>query len=301
MPINSRDAFIVRAQDTNERIFVFVRFAKETETGSGLDWEGLVAISVKTGAWQKFIDNGFEARVSPDGKKLALTRENDRALYVCNSIDGSSLDKISDLGQPFHVVAWSPDGGQILVLTSKKETTSSVIEHRLLKADGSGVATLKLPDEHMALDWSWTENLLLTARRSPPAGAQLYLTHLDGKTERQLTKDGDNSFARFSPNGKIVAYLHRQDSQAGRPVDVWTVDLDGRNNRQVFASRTTKTLRCGWAPDGKALSLIILDLKKDTSMADLNFRPIIVDLEGKVIRTFQLPRREMLLLSDWSN
>jgi WD40 repeat protein len=285
----------LKQPSAGERLFGFVRFANEPESSASSGWAGLVAIDPKTGTWTKFMEGGFETRVSSDGAKLALNRIQERALYICDSADSKSLRKIKDIDQAFQIVGFSPDGSEILILSAKKGGTSPAIEHWRVKADGSAATILPLPEGHVALDWSANGNVLLTFLRSAGGGGQLYLVRLDGTIERRLTTDGDNAFARFSPDGKRIAYLHRLDTMAGRPVDVWTVDRDGNNNRPVFVSTTTKTGRLSWSPDGLALALVILDLKKEAP----NPRPVVIDLSGKVIRTIQMPAREMLLLGDW--
>jgi WD40 repeat protein len=300
MPASSIDPIRGNAKEGSERLFVYGRFTSNGENGPLSGWTGLITINPESGAWRKLVEGGFEACVSPDGKRLALNRLGDTVLYTCDAADGKSLHKVKDMGEIFNVACWSPDGGEILVRLAKRIGTSSVTESWRVKADGSGAARQQLPDGHFFLDWSRNGSFFLTFLRSPEAGGQLYLVRPDGTIERQLTRDGDNTIARFSPDGKRIAYLHRQDTLAGRPVDVWTIDLDGKNNREVLASKTTKTLRLCWSPDGKGLALIIVDLKKDVAMREPNARPVIIDLEGKIIRTIQLPGRDMLLLGDWS-
>ena len=75
---------------------------------------------------------------------------------------------------------------------------------------------------------------------------QLWSVGLDGSAPRQLTRDGRNMSARFSPDSKHLAFL----SDRGGSTQIWIMDADGGNPRQVtkLASEADEPV---WSGDGK--------------------------------------------------
>lgn len=77
---------------------------------------------------------------------------------------------------------------------------------------------------------------------------QLWVVTPNGTGLRKITTDGRNTGARFSPDSKSIAFI----STRGGSGQIWIMDADGRNARQVtrLSSEADGVI---WAPDGKSL------------------------------------------------
>jgi serine/threonine protein kinase len=86
----------------------------------------------------------------------------------------------------------------------------------------------------------------------------------DGTTWRDLTNDKYfDRYPRWSPDGKRVAFT----SDRTGTYEIWTIDADGTNLRQVTFNSKSDTSFPVWSPDGKQL------------VCRINLVPVIVDLE----------------------
>jgi Tol biopolymer transport system component len=76
----------------------------------------------------------------------------------------------------------------------------------------------------------------------------IYVSSADGSALRLLIGGrGINRVARWSPDGRRIAFY---SSRAGRG-DVWVVDSDGANPRQVTRATDAPIIFAAWSPDGR--------------------------------------------------
>lgn len=254
----------------NGRIYVSVSFRQKTEGQEQqnplVNW--IVAVDPASGKWQMIVENGQDARVSPDRRTLVFSRFND-GIWKCEA-DGQFPIKISDSsGRP----VWSPDGkylvvtkGELIKKDSDKPRTARAWKDETWRIDGDGRNPIKLPipDTDTVEDWSPDGQWFVTSSdRHPPYGSgyQLYLMKVDGTQERRLTESGLNVYARFSPDGKKILYVH-QTAKAGN--SIWTVDLDG-NNAMEIAKEVGLATPDGafWSPDGKQIAVCMFNWELD--------------------------------------
>ena len=69
-----------------------------------------------------------------------------------------------------------------------------------------------------------------------------------------LTRDTSrrNSLPVISPDGSTVAYM---SMRRGEPPNIWMMDIDGRNGRQVTSNETAESLP-QWFPDGRRIAYL---------------------------------------------
>ncbi|HEV7223427.1 MAG TPA: M56 family metallopeptidase [Pirellulales bacterium] len=252
----------------------------------------IIAIDPATGDWQLIVENGHAARLSPDRRTLVFGRHDD-GVWKCES-DGQFPIKIFDKnGRP----VWSPDGKHVVVTKetdmgedSNQPRTAPAWRDETwrLDADGRNPVKLSVADTDAVNDWSPDGQWFVTLTdRHPPYGSgyQLYLMKTDGTQERRLTEGGLNVYARFSPDGKKLLYVHQTRAEGN---SIWTVDVDGKNAtelaREVGLASPDGAF---WSPDGKQIAVILFDWQMDENgrkvlraASDANFRIEIMDADG---------------------
>ncbi len=190
-------------------------------------------------------------RLSPDGLKLARSR--------LDALAGSSHLWVEDLVRGTRVRAteppigllpvWAPDGTRLAYVAR------SVFRGTLTIAasDGTGiVATIGCPGERCdPTDWSrdgrW---LLATVSRGRDRDVWLLPADGTGSAQPLLTQPFAERDARFSPDGRLVAYV---SEESGRPeVSVQTIDPPRRRDVISVAGGDQPV----WGPGGRELLLV---------------------------------------------
>lgn len=70
---------------------------------------------------------------------------------------------------------------------------------------------------------------LLFGHCDRPTGCQIYTSNPDGTSLQQVTTEGDNFLADWSPDGTRITYV----STSSGDVTIWLADADGSNARQL--------------------------------------------------------------------
>jgi TolB protein len=163
---------------------------------------------------------------SPDGTRIAFTsnRDGNPEIYVINA-DGSGLRRLTNHPGIDVTPTWSPTGTQI-AFTSDRGGVPSVY---VVGVDGLGLRRLTFEYSDRAT-WSPAPlNEIAFAARTGP-GYDIKVLNLAGGEIRQITfGEGSNESPSWAPNGRHLAFT---STRAGR-TQVFTVDLDGRNVRQL--------------------------------------------------------------------
>ena len=79
---------------------------------------------------------------------------------------------------------------------------------------------------------------------------QLFLKNLSTGETKQLTNSGDNSDAKFSPDGKQILYLLKTKENAD---DIYIMNADGSNKQALIATGADEDF-VSWAPDGTKIA-----------------------------------------------
>jgi Tol biopolymer transport system component len=309
------------APKSKGRIFVSasLRYKPEGKEEEETQLNLIIAIDPATGKWQKITDNGHAGRVSPDGQTLVFDRyENGQSsgIWNCDTQGSNNPGKISDKGsRPI----WSPDGKHLV--TTKQELLPDEKDKKRTKpawkdeswkidADGGNPVKLDIPDTDSIDDWSSDGKWFVTCsdRHAPYGrGYQLYVMKTDGSEQRRLTEGGLNCHARFSPDGKKVAYV-RQTAKEGN--SIWVVDIDGKNAREIIKEVNLASPDSAfWSPDGKQLAVTMFDWQMGEngrrilrSPNDANFRIEIMNADGSNRRELKLADAKIVhvgALGDW--
>lgn len=230
---------------------------------------------------------------SPDGKRIAFSREVDeeRDIWVFE-LGSKALTRITRDGSCYDP-AWSPGGGKLIYTFLGIESYTS--ELRIMGSDGRGDPTvyLKTGDHGIAKPGalgtaSWSpkgDRLVMHGSTSQTTGIQILLMDLATMHVTALTNKGSyNDWPRWSPDGKQIVFAGGEDSQ-----QVYVVHADGSGLERITkGDRFTSAMPC-WSPDGKKIAYISnrgdnveiyafdLSTRKETRLTDVSsheFEPV---------------------------
>ncbi|HEX3024590.1 MAG TPA: hypothetical protein VHP12_05215 [Chitinophagaceae bacterium] len=167
------------------------------------------------------ITRGAEAYFSPDGKSLIYNgKEKDDSsfkVYIIN-IDGTNRKKINSAPGADACSFFNPDGKHLVWTTTKDN--------------------LDLP----AGDYSDSRNY--------PQGAEIYTSDLDGKNVVRLTNNKNyDAEVTFAPDGHKILFGRQINGQ----MDLWTMDPDGKNQKQITFTPDWQEGGALYFPDNKTI------------------------------------------------
>jgi dipeptidyl aminopeptidase/acylaminoacyl peptidase len=274
---------------------IYVMAMTGAKDAKGNDVDSLLAIDPEKGNWTSILDDcTMRPRVSPDGRRVAFSREG--SVWVGGLAGGAEPARVLDLegttaGSP---AVWSADGRQIIVSlgTHPEGAGSWVFRTVRIHADGSEKVELPIPAEDGVVDWSSDGRWLLTvSSRNAQIGWQLYVMRDDGTEVRQITEGGNPFYARFSPDGRQVAYA---DGTSEERRGIWIVNADGTDRRKIVATGKAASSPC-WSPDGQRLAVGRYHFTDRPFAAQVE----VYDLGGVRHLVVDLPERSRPDMPDW--
>ncbi len=193
------------------------------------------------------------------GDILFRSPQNYPSIYSVRG-DGTGLRKISRRPLGCIGLSWSPDKKSIVMAIATKV---GVVQKRdvwrynlaIMDARTGAVRNIKIVGH---------PNLKTLAPVFAPSGKEilftgsvrqrfldLYTVNLSGTKLKQLTKDGNASVGRFSPNGKQIAYCAFRNGSAS----VSTMNRNGGNIRQL-TNNGIRNQTPVWSPNGRRIAFV---------------------------------------------
>jgi Tol biopolymer transport system component len=187
-----------------------------------------------------------EPRLSPDGKRLAVTIRTDTAYLWIYDLERDAFTRLSSRAEE-DAPNWTPDGERI---SFRSRGEGQDIAWRA--ADGSGAVEKLTHGAATALRHSWSPDgkVLLFDDRHPTSLFDIWILPLEGERQTRpfLQTPANERPGGFSPDGRWFAYI---SDESGRfevyvqpfpgPGGKWQVSTEGgrqpvwaRNGREIF-------------------------------------------------------------------
>jgi RNA polymerase sigma factor (sigma-70 family) len=248
----------------------------------------IVAIDPVIGTCKKLSDYGDGPRVSPDGQTVIFGR--DGAIWNCDTGGSNNPGKIFEAEHVYRGPVWSQDGKYIYVSKINNELGGHIWRHETWRYDAGGrcPVRLKLTAGAAVQDVSPDGGLFLVRTRLVVTlrTSVVQVMKPDGTDARTVSEtDGFHEPARFSPDGRSVAYCRNANEGSSAVV----VGVDGKDRKKVFAEPGTYVYSCCWSPDGKQLAVAVSDLLPlpdgrlillPVGKEEGNWRIELIDLDG---------------------
>ena len=190
-----------------------------------------------------------DARVSPDGHKVALEYGTQPDVWIFDTVSGlrTRLTTTSVDSNP----VWSPDGKQIVYLDIPPNGSKARMVVRA--ADGTGGDRLFAQEDQWESPTSWSpDGKYILYNRGDPGATDIYVmpVAVDQKPFPFVATPEWERDAVFSPDGRWVAYTSRE---SGRD-QVYVAPFPGPGSKWQVSSAGAQTPH--WRHDGKALVAI---------------------------------------------
>ncbi|MBK9925535.1 MAG: PD40 domain-containing protein [Anaerolineales bacterium] len=204
----------------------------------------------------------FNTFPAPSGQFLLieLNCPNGQTVLFLNTETDSVSQPISS--SDAHFLAWTSNGKSAYL------KIDSLGSPQIVRVDTDGAQDiLSIPEFTYDLSAKPdSKDLIFTLSRGLGAGSELYFTRNDGRTTQLLYSDQFNyiSFARFSPDGKQIAFIKTPDTQTPFTVgELWIMDADGVNARKLADADAGHGYAANWSPDGKQIAFVLRENPED--------------------------------------
>ncbi len=268
----------------------------------------LASVDPSDGSTSLFrIITSVRPRLSPDGKSVSYEVKGG-TVWVASLDRSPSKRRLCALSRPStsDPVAWSPDGKDLVFSSGQYDDAGWTYETYKLSADGTSVTRLPIPAAGQVLDWSPDGKSLVveSATRNPQdrPDHRLSVMTLDGRETCRIVDAGARFRARFSPDGRSIAYR----GQSGEETGIWISAADGKGERRLLVAEEAKMPVQGfsWSPDSKWIaftrgafrSLAQIDAATDAP----ELRTIeMITADGAQKREIQFDRIKLMGGIDW--
>jgi Tol biopolymer transport system component len=192
-----------------------------------------------------------DIELSPDNKSLigsiaAAESGSVRDLWIWDLIRGLKQRFTLEGDNRFPI--WSPDGSSI-IWSSAKPKVSLMRRPSNLSAPPQEVLTASV--NYSATSWAPDQKSLLITSTNSKTGADILVLPLDGSGPAQprpfLQTEFSEGSARFSPDGKWVAYV---SNQSGQP-EIYVLPYPGPGGKRQISNGGGSLVR--WRRDGREL------------------------------------------------
>lgn len=154
-----------------------------------------------------------------------------------------------------HFLAWTLDGRAAYL------KVDSLGSPRVVRASTQG-AQDSIPITEFTYDLAAAarqDEFIFTFSRGMGQGSELWFAKWDGKVVEQLYADQFHylSFARYSPDGRQIAFVKIPDTQTPFTVgELWVMKADGSGARKLADTDAGHGYAANWSPDGTRIAFV---------------------------------------------
>jgi Tol biopolymer transport system component len=198
------------------------------------------------------VTSGQEPHLSPEGKRVAIKRDNN--IWVMDLTRETGIRLTSVFSQ---LPLWSPDGSHVGFQSSIEGAGNRGIAQKA--ANGVGETELLLKGVKFPHDWSPDGRFILFLRRGVKTRLDIWALQLFGERKEYplLNSAFDERGAQLSPDGHWLAYCSDESGSYEIYVQPFTADGKvGGDRRSVSTAGGTQPI---WRRDGRELFFVADD------------------------------------------
>jgi len=171
----------------------------------------------------------FSPRFAPDGRTVvfSLERGGNTDIYALD-IGSGSISQLTNSPSIETAPSFSPDGSQIVFESDRSGTQQIYV---MPASGGEGTRISSGPGRYGTPVWSPQGDYIAFTKQN--AGRfHIGVMRTDGSEERLLTASFLDEGPTWAPNGRVVMFT-RESAGAGGQAALFSVDISGRNLRQI--------------------------------------------------------------------
>lgn len=196
----------------------------------------------------------LEIASAPVGRFLAieLSCPNGQTVLFLDTNTAGLAQPIRDSDS--HFLAWAVDG------TAAYLKIDSLGTPRVVRVSTDGRRD-PLSISEFTYDLATSQDAFtFSLSRGLGQGSEMYLAKRSGGVSQLLYADQYNyiSFARFSPDGKQIAFLKIPDTQTAFTIgELWIMNRDGSHARKLADADAGHGYAASWSPEGKRIAFVV--------------------------------------------
>ena len=170
----------------------------------------------------------FAPRFNPDGTGVILTLDmNGNSEIFAMDLRSRQRTRLTNHPAIDTSPSYAPDGAQIAFNSDRGGSPQLYV----MNSDGSNVHRISFGDGRYSTPvWSPRGDLIAFTRQNG-GRFSIGVMHPDGSGERILAEAYLDEAPTWSPNGRVIMFF--QEARPGAGPKLWSVDLTGRNLRQI--------------------------------------------------------------------
>jgi TolB protein len=198
---------------------------------------GIYMVNIRDGAKTPVVTSGdmnISPAISPDGSQVAFARSvgsGNIEIFVANR-DGSNLRRLTNRSGIDTNPAWSPTGREIAFTSNR----AGSVQIYVMSAEGTDLRRITFEGRYNdGVTWSPDGTKIAHSSRRSDNLHDIAITDLLTMQTLFLTEGvpGSHEAPSFSPDGRKLAFASSRTSRRATNVQIYIMDLDGGNWRQV--------------------------------------------------------------------
>jgi eukaryotic-like serine/threonine-protein kinase len=200
----------------------------------------------------------LKARLSPDQKRIAISRRDPSStvfdLFIYEIARGTN-SRLTTGTADVDNLAWSPDGNYLI--WSNRQVSKSEIYRKLSSGAGQVDVIAESNNPMFVTDWSSDGKSVLYTDADPATTHNIWALPMDGdrKAFPYFQTPNEDGNARFSPDGRFVAYRSRESGAN----EIYVQTFPASSEKWLIS--TNGGMNPVWSPTGKELFFVATDGK----------------------------------------